>query len=431
MQTNKRVPSIKNHEGGVAKRITPIQELRRSVLASFLFEGTFYENGEDHAARVTALARQVTGAELAALADEARNTHHLRHISLYLCVLLIERRDSNQLVAECINNVVQRADELAEIVALYWRNGKKPITKQMKVGLGRAFNKFGAYQMAKYNRDGKTVKLKDVLFLSHAKPKDKNQENVFRQLVEDKLPVPDTWEVRLSAGKDKKSSFEELIREGGLGYFALLRNLRNMDQNGVDPQLVTKAIIARQGGADKVLPFRFTAAARAAPAYRNALDVALHARVDEMPPFDGHTIILVDISGSMKHPLSAKSDLTRMDAAATLACMFPGSAQVFSFSSQTREVKVFRGLQGIENIIKSQANGSTYLGEAVKLVNKLPHDRLIVITDEQHQGRVPDPVCNAAYMINVATYRNGVGYGKWTHIDGFSENVLTWMKEIE
>ena len=58
--------------------------------------------------------------------------------------------------------------------------------------------------------------------------------------------------------------------------------------------------------------------------------------------------------------------------------------------------------------------------------------RLIVITDEQATtGRAPSPVAEKAYMINVASCRNGVGYGAWTHLDGFSEGVLRWMAEFE
>ncbi len=34
-------------------------------------------------------------------------------------------------------------------------------------------------------------------------------------------------------------------------------------------------------------------------------------------------------------------------------------------------------------------------------------------------------------MINVASYQNGVGYGAWRHIDGFSESVLRWIAEME
>jgi hypothetical protein len=34
-------------------------------------------------------------------------------------------------------------------------------------------------------------------------------------------------------------------------------------------------------------------------------------------------------------------------------------------------------------------------------------------------------------MINVASNRNGVGYGQWTHIDGFSEAVVEYIAELE
>jgi hypothetical protein len=65
------------------------------------------------------------------------------------------------------------------------------------------------------------------------------------------------------------------------------------------------------------------------------------------------------------------------------------------------------------------------------VLNGFPHDRLIVITDEQSHDRVPDPIAKNAYMINVAAHKNGVGYGRWTHIDGFSENVIRFIREVE
>ncbi len=57
----------------------------------------------------------------------------------------------------------------------------------------------------------KEVKLRDVLFLSHAKPKDAAQAAVWKKLVENTLGPPDTWEVVLSAGKDKRGNFKRLI----------------------------------------------------------------------------------------------------------------------------------------------------------------------------------------------------------------------------
>ena len=64
--------------------------------------------------------------------------------------------------------VIQRADELAEFVALYWKDGKQPLSKQVKKGLAKAFTKFDAYQLAKYNNRKAIVKRRDELFLCRA-----------------------------------------------------------------------------------------------------------------------------------------------------------------------------------------------------------------------------------------------------------------------
>ena len=122
-----------------------------------------------------------------------------------------------------------------------------------------------------------------------------------------------------------------------------------------------------------------------------------------------------------------------MDAAAALASIIQAEdLRVFSFSSQLIEVPARKGMSGIDAIIKSQSHSSTYLGSSVKFINEyISHDRIIVITDEQSSDSVPDPICKYAYMINVASNKNGVGYGRWTHIDGFSENVINYINEIE
>src|SRR5690606_29279427 len=92
-----------------------------------------------------------------------------------------------------------------------------------------------------------------------------------------------------------------------------------------------------------------------------------------------------------------------------------------------------KGMAGVDAIMRSQSHGGTDLAGAVAFANKRKHDRLIVITDEQSTSysRTPDPVAKRAYMLNVASYENGVGYGKWIHIDGFSEKVLHWIHQVE
>jgi hypothetical protein len=61
------------------------------------------------------------------------------------------------------------------------------------------------------------VKLRDVLFLCHAKPKDAEPAAVWKTFVENTLEPPDAREVAWSAGKGKRENFERLLREGKLG----------------------------------------------------------------------------------------------------------------------------------------------------------------------------------------------------------------------
>ena len=198
--------------------------------------------------------------------------------------------------------------------------------------------KFDEYQLAKYSRGdkGDKVKLRDVLRLIHPNPADNKKEPmasaIYKSILDGTIKVPDTWEVALSGGADKHETFERLIRENKLGYLALLRNLRNMVQAGVDPALIQQALL--EGNASRVLPFRFVAAARAVPQLEPLIDKALLKRIESMESLSGSTVVLVDVSGSMVGTrLSAKSDLDRLDAAAVLASIIPGAVRVFTFWS--------------------------------------------------------------------------------------------------
>jgi hypothetical protein len=430
MRTNKPIRKTEfTHEGARAVGgLSPILQLRRSVLACLLWENQFYEDGETIADRIMVTAEKVKKDDVAALAVEARTVHGLRHAPLMLLLDLVRRGGPG--VAEAITATITRPDELAELVALYWRGGKRPLSAQMKRGLAAAFDKFNEYSLAKYDRDG-MVRLRDVLFLSHAKGKTPERESLYKRLANRELVTPDTWEVALSGGADKKETFERLIREGKIGYLALLRNLRNMVEAGADLDLVKEAILARRG-AKMVFPFRYVAAARAAPQLEGVIDQALVEAVSEGVELPGKTIVLVDVSGSMNTRLSQRSDMMRMDAAAALASVINGDLRVFSFSNDIKEVPARRGMAGVDAVISSQMHMGTYLGRAIERANREWHDRLIVISDEQTADVVPPPRADRAYMINVASYRNGVGYGNgWTHIDGFSEGILRYIAAAE
>jgi 60 kDa SS-A/Ro ribonucleoprotein len=404
-----------------------LAELRRAVASCLLWEDQFYEDGVAIGDRIAALVAQADPTDVAALAVEARTQMKLRHAPLWLLAGLAKA--GNGASANTYAETIQRADEMGELIAMHWKDGKRPLPAAMKRGIAKAFGKFDAYRLGKYNRKV-TVTLKDVLRLVHPKPANDDQAALWKKIVDGTLEAPDTWEVALSGGANKKETFERLIREGQLGYLALLRNLRNMTEAGCDAALVRDAILARKG-AHNVLPFRFIAAARAAPQFEPALDEALVSQIEGLPVLPGTTAILVDVSGSMDTRLSGKSDLDRIDAAAALASIIPGNVRVFTFSHQVVEVPPRRGMAGVDVIKRSQPHGGTYLGAAVRAINdQVSYDRLIVVTDEQSADPVGSPK-GRGYMINVAAYRNGVGYGDWTRIEGFSENVLRFIAERE
>jgi 60 kDa SS-A/Ro ribonucleoprotein len=260
MRTNIKCASLTTHEGAPAPHIGVLARLRRSVLACFLWESEFYEDGAEIGKRIAELTAQCAPEDVAALAIEAREQMHLRHAPLLLLRELARHpmiKDRPRLLSTSLGRVLLRADEPAEFLALYWKEKKQPLSKQVKRGLAWSLRRFSEYDLAKYNRDA-TVTPRDVIFMTHARPKDEAQAVLWKKLAANELTTPDTWEAQLSAGADQKETFERLIREKKLGYFALIRNLRNMVQAGVDAQVMREAILARKGGAEKLLPFRYT-----------------------------------------------------------------------------------------------------------------------------------------------------------------------------
>lgn len=219
MKTNEKskrtAPSnVFTHGGGFGKLTTPEKELFRTVATCMLFEDTSYESGTDIAERVTDLCKKVSIKTICDIAKIARTDMKLRHAPLFLmCVALAKEgtQEERNMVGQTISEVILRADELAEIFAIYRKIGGKGTPRQLKAGVAKAFTKFNEYQLAKYNRDN-DWKLRDALFLSHAKPMNEDQAELWKKLVDGKLKTPDTWEVALSAGKDKKKTFERLIK---------------------------------------------------------------------------------------------------------------------------------------------------------------------------------------------------------------------------
>ena len=427
---NTKVNPIYTHEGAKAQHINPELQLRRSVMSCMLWEREFYEDGESIADRIKNIIPKVSPEKVVDIAIEAREKMKLRHVPL-LIVREMARLDTHKKFVEAtLSRVIQRPDELTEFLAIYWKDKKQPLSAQVKKGLAAAFTKFNEYQLAKYNR-ADAIKLRDVLFLCHAKPKDKEQGGLWKRLVDKKLQTPDTWEVALSGGVDKKEAFERLLKEGKLGALALLRNLRNMSEAKVDETVIFGAL--NKMNIERVLPFRFITAARYAPQWEDKLEIAMMKCLSSVEKLSGKTILLIDVSGSMDSTLSNRSEVNRRDVASGLGILAREifDCQIITFSNKCVLIPARHGFALRDAIENSQEHRNTYLGQAIQLINeKFDYDRIIVITDEQSHDSVPSAK-GKAYLINVASNQNGIGYGDWIHIDGWSEATLEYIRTVE
>lgn len=467
MRTNtatKKIPAF-NHEGTPVKNLNAEQELRRSVMACMLWEDGFYEDGVSHAERVAGLIKKLPFETVAEIAVEAREKMKLRHMPLFLARELVREYNGRE-VGDLIHRIIQRPDELSEFLALYWKEGKTPVAKQVKLGLARAFRKFNEYSLAKFNRDA-DIKLRDVLFLTHAKPKDAPDrqytaaerrakrrvklsptEQLYKRIAEDELTTPDTWEVALSGGADKREVFTRLIQEDKLGALALLRNLRNMVEARVPADVIRKGL--RVMKVERVLPFRFIAAARYAPQFEPELEEAMFRCLENAPTLRGKTALVVDTSPSMwQARISSRSEMNRFEAAAALAILCREVCEhvaVYAFNHQAYVVPTRRGF-ALRDALQATQGQASCGGLAVEWANKDGYDRIIVLTDGEWHFKdayskhfimagvakdvSPLPLTKQAYMLNVATTQNGVGYGKWTSIDGWSEAVIEYIRACE
>lgn len=421
------------------------ETLQRTVMSCLLWEDNFYEDGVSVEQRITELSKKCSKEEMEQLVLNAKFGSKLRHVPLKLLCCMAENR---QLTSELVEKVITRVDDMSELFALYWLNGKKPIPNQMKKGLQKAFTKFDEYQFGKYKGNGKSIKLRDVIRIVRPKPANKEQEELWGKIVKQTLATPDTWETAISATTNKNAEWTRLLEEKKLGALALLRNLRNITEAGVNSSLIASAL--SDCHPEKILPYQVFASAKVNPFYDEELNEVFLKSILGMDKLKGKTIILIDVSGSMEAKLSGKSDMRRCDVAGCLAAIareICESVVIYTFNTGINEpIPNRRGLALVDKIV-SKVSGGTYVYQSiVEAYNRnTDADRIICITDEQdnanHSWIRDDSVeeqcmkigrkIKYPYILNVAPYQNGICYPKandsWVHINGFSENVIKYI----
>lgn len=403
----------RNYEGAPAYLLGQKEALYAAVVTSTL-SNNFYEKGEDRLARIQHLIQEVAAADpqfIAKLAIYARENMHLRSVPLVLLVELARLHNGDDLVRRTTRRVIQRVDEITELLACYqMANGRfetkklNKLSNQLQKGIADAFNRFDEYQFAKYNR-ATAVKLRDALFLVHPKAKDAQQQQLFDKIVSDTLAVPYTWETALSkAGQqvadpaEKQQLFaqkwEELVLSGKLGYMALLRNLRNLLEANISAAameaVVQKLADPEQVRRSKQLPFRFLAAYRElrsvpsgyTPAVLEALESAVLVATEHLQGFAPETRVVIasDTSGSMQVPLSARSSIQLIDVGILLSMLLQSRCKsvttgIFGTDYQVVQMPRKNVLTNVERVSQVNVGWAT---NGYKVIEDLIHRQVIV-----------------------------------------------------
>ncbi len=380
------VANTTNQAGGPAIKQSAKLEAVSLVLTSFVRD-RFYSKATDDLARLKDLTNKVDAQFLAKLAVFARNEFGMRSITHALAGYLAPKASGNDWAKRFYEKVVHRVDDMMEIVAVVKSQSNKCIPNAMRKGFKKAFEKFDAYQLAKYRAENKDIKLVDIVNLVHPK-----HNKALQNLVEGNLKNEKTWEAQLSqAGKEggqtKQEVWSQQILNKSLGYLALIRNLRNIEES-ISPQWADvilrelNAQIVNQEAIRKslVLPFQIQTAYEQVrnSLIKAALSQAMELSLANVPVFPGKTVIFLDQSGSMGwQPIQIGSLF-----AAVLAKT--NNAKIIAFGSGAQEVTY--NPRSLLADLQAQLNnahlGWTSFHAPFNLLDEKA-DRIIILSDMQ------------------------------------------------
>jgi 60 kDa SS-A/Ro ribonucleoprotein len=394
--------NVTNKAGGQAYSQSPELELVSILLTSFAND-SFYRSADDTFARLISLIIDCDKEFVAKAAVYARTEFGMRSITHVVASELAQHLSGKAWAKDFYNKIIYRPDDMAEILSYHLtKNGKE--TNAMKKGFAKAFERFDSYSLAKYRGEGKVVKLIDVVNLVHPIPVEKNKEAI-NALVKGELKSFDTWETELSkagqeaSSEDEKVEFKKdvwikLIREKKLKYFALLRNLRNIIEQA--PEIVDEALeqLTNEHLIKKslVLPFRFLTAYEEIQKLNDgkiirtvlmALNKAVDISLNNMPKFDGETLVVLDVSGSMNEPGMGTKSPHIIGALFSAILIKSNNADfmVFSDDAQYRNVNPMDSTITISSAIRFSSGGTNFRSIFQRANKK--YDRIILLSDMQ------------------------------------------------
>ena len=199
---NKKGTGTATHNGGAGFARDLKTELFLRATTGFAGENKFYEKAEDADTRAIQLARELSVGDWKWFSDFVvwlRNDGNIRTMSIMLAAEGVNARlaakvrvpadpdNPGQFLVshrKLIEKVLQRPDEPGELIA-YWINsyGRK-IPQPLKRGAADALTRMlNQRQALRYDKEGKAVRIADVIDLVHPKAKSALQGDLFQYLI--------------------------------------------------------------------------------------------------------------------------------------------------------------------------------------------------------------------------------------------------------
>ncbi len=435
-----------------------------SLLLTSFVNDQFYRNSQTTLDELRTLVSKVKDKEFVAKAAIfARDRFGMRSITHALAGELTSQLNGAEWGKNFYDKVVVRVDDMTEILSYYlaYKTSKDSpkFPNSLKKGFAKAFDKFDGYQLAKYKSENKDVKLVDLVNIVHPVPTVRNSA-ALEALVKGELKSTETWESKLSkAGQIAESeedlaqlkadAWDELISTRKIGYFALLRNLRNIITQS--PKSVKAAcellVDEKMIKNSRVLPFRFSTAYEeisnlgSSKEVRDvlvAINQALDISVCNVPKFDGETLVVMDVSGSMSGKPSEIASLF----GAILAKVNNCDVMTFSTNAQYKQYNPMDSVLTIRGSFRYSGGGTNFRSIFEKANKK--YDRIIILSDMQGWIGYESPTRQFSeykkrFGANPFVYSwDLAGYGTLQFpeqnvfaLAGFSDKVFDIMKMME
>lgn len=435
---------------------TPLQKVKRLLLSStfnvkqtnlLIFEITPYVNS-------------LTQEDFEELIDISLNKYKLRTVPVILALFALKENKLNK-PKETLKTVLSNSKLLTTSLDIYYNiNGSvKPLAASFKKALAERIVEMNDFNLIKGNVKVNNFKLADVLKLTHPKPINDSQSELFKQIIENNTPSLDTWETVISNCKtiqEKQMQWERLLLDGKIKDLTFIRNLNNLTNNKVNLDLIHKGF--DNINLNKVNIFHLL------NSISNVADHGLKEKIQQIIDqvndikLKGRSLIIFDVSGSMQMTIdhNAYKDKNRLDIANMLTYYLGKVCEdvelVYTAGSDSKrqarselyagDIKSlkFKEIVDVTYTFKTRlGGGGIFTRQALEWCQtnvQGDFERIIVISDSEDCDRnnvVSKPYGKYNYLLNIARNTNNIVFDtNWTaEIAGWSESLPDFIKEYE